>query len=87
MQNFGTSVLCFPKLASGLRPFITDGFIAYVDTTTPIIVTDYPYERYQIATYSLGAMLVFTLVGLALVTVALVRARGVQPTPQKTAYY
>lgn len=58
---------------------------AYVDTTTPIIITTYPYERYQIATYSLAALLVMALIGLALVTIALTRSRG-GPT-KRAGYY
>ncbi|XP_067929338.1 fatty acyl-CoA hydrolase precursor, medium chain-like isoform X2 [Watersipora subatra] len=48
-------------------------------TTTPIIVTAYAYESYQIATYALGALLVLTTLGLVLVSIILMHARGNMP--------
>ena len=61
----------------------------YLDTTTPVIITTYSYERYQIATFSLAALLVVCMIGLTLVSVALMRTRAapVQKTYKNTRYF
>lgn len=57
-----------------------------VDTTTAIYPTTYAYEQYLIATYSLSALLLLAVIGLILVSIALIRLRG-RAIPAKTGYY
>ena len=57
-----------------------------LDSTTQI-VTDYPYIKYQTATYTLVAVLLLSLIGVVLLSIALTRTRGCRDNSQSGFYY
>lgn len=66
--------------------FSSQQCFSFSDTTTPIYATTYAYEQYQIATYTLGALLLVILIVLVALIIAMARSRHYVRANRK-AYY
>ena len=61
-------------------------FCHVLDSTTQI-VTDYPYIKYQRATYALVSVLLLSLIGVVLLSIAVIQTRGHRDNSQSGFHY